>query len=114
MPEIPDGAKKPDDHKAKNDAFAFTATTLNKKGEPVEKTFTLPPFTDGVEQVPAWISQDAILSPEDETAQVRLAMAVLAASEVDGDARAALRTMTTGRMLEVLGEWMGESQGSSA
>jgi hypothetical protein len=95
----------PQDHKAKTPGHRFTV-----KG----KSFTLPPVSeDAANTIPGSITYAAIMDPEDQMAQMRLAFATLEAARPSDAALAALKSLSTKEMLEVVGEWMGESSGSS-
>lgn len=101
MPE-----KTPQDRKPKADeGHKFTV-----KG----KTYTLPAIgeTAGAE-IPGEITYDAIMRPDDNMAQMRLAFATLEAAKPTEAAMKALRSMSTEDMLTTVGEWMGGSEGSS-
>lgn len=98
-------AKTPQDRKAKNEGFTFTV-----KG----KKYQLPKITEAIAlSVPAGVTEDAIVEPDNEAAQARLALCTLRAAKPDPAAYAALRSMTTEEMITVVGEWMGEASGSS-
>lgn len=112
MPETPQ------DHKPKADApFTFKAsvTETDKDGKPVTKvkSFTLPLAGKGAEKIPGGLTMDAIMAPDDGTTQLRLGFATLQAAGPSDAALAAFRSLSTEDMLKVLGEWMGESSGSS-
>lgn len=97
--------KAPQDHKTKKDeGFAFKVGT---------KTYRLPQMTEkAANAVPGEVTMDAILAPEDNTAQLRLALASLKAANVSPAAMAGLRSLPTGEMLEVVLSWLGEQEGS--
>lgn len=78
------------------------------------KSYTLPfPTESAVESVPGEITHASVMDPNDDAAQLRLAFATLEASKPSDAARKALLSLSTGQMLSVLGDWMGESSGSS-
>jgi hypothetical protein len=98
-------AATPQDHKTKAEPFKFTV-----KG----KSYTLPPIgEDAATSIPGGVTQDAVMYPDDATVQMRLAYFMLDATKPKPDALAALRSLPTSEMLEVMGNWMGESSGSS-
>lgn len=102
-------AKTPDDRKPKTgspeDGYRFTIA---------RKTYTLPPIGDEAMNVPASLTMDVIENPEDIQAQARLGFAILRLV-ADDEVIDALRTLSTGKMMEIVGSWMaeGESVGSS-
>lgn len=102
MPE-----KTPADHKAKAEAgHRFTAAG---------KTYTLPPLAeDAAGIIPGDITYAAIMQPDNDFAQMRLALATLEAAKPSDAAMKALRSLPTKEMLEVVSAWMGESSSSSA
>lgn len=78
------------------------------------KTFSLPPVSGAsADALPGEISYAAIMEPENEFAQLRLALAMLEAAKPTAAALAALKSLPTAEMLKVVGDWMGESSGSS-
>jgi hypothetical protein len=96
----------PQDHKAPADgSYSFTVDG---------KTYKLPAVDEkAAADIPGEISYDAIMSPESQTAQIRLAFATLNACNPDPKVLAALKSLSTKDMLEHLGAWMGEAGGSS-
>lgn len=104
--------KVPQDRKPKaTDAPGTHPFTVNGK------RYVLPALTeDQVLTIPADITMDAVENPENGLAQTRLAMATLRAADPPASVIAALRTLSTRDMMEIVGEWMsqGESAGSSA
>jgi hypothetical protein len=96
----------PQDRKPKGGGHQFTV-----KG----KTYTLPPIgEDAASAIPGEITYDAVMQPGNDFVQMRLALATLeAVVGADSKALAALKTLPTKDMLEVVGAWMGESSGSS-
>lgn len=98
---------KPQDHRPKKaDGFPFKVGT---------KTYKLPAMTEkAANAVPGDVTMDAVLEPDDATAQLRLALASLNAVGVSPAAMTALRTLPTGEMLEVVLSWLGEQGGSSS
>lgn len=98
--------KTPADRKPKADgAHRFTV-----KG----KTYTLPPLSeDGATSIPGEITYNAIMEPDNDFAQMRLGFASLEAAKPSAAAMKALKSLPTSEMLRVIGEWMGESSGSS-
>lgn len=97
--------KTPADRKPK-DGFKFTV-----KG----KTYTLPqPNEESMSAIPGGITYAAVMDPDDQMAQMRLAFATLEAAKPTPAALAALKSLGTDEMLTVVGNWMGESSGSSA
>jgi hypothetical protein len=98
-------AKKTAAAPTKDAGFKFTV-----KG----KSYSLPPVSgDAADNIPGEVSWDAVMHPEDEFAQLRLAFATLEAVKPSPAALAALKSMSTADMLGVVGDWMGESSGSS-
>lgn len=78
------------------------------------KTYALPHLSEkDALNIPGGITEDAIMEPESEMAQMRLALASLEAVQPSDEARRALRSMSTGKMFETVMTWMGESEGSS-
>lgn len=98
--------KEPQDRKPKKaDGFSFTANG---------RTYKLPNLTEkAADSIPAGLTMDAVMEPEDETVQLRLALATLQAAGPSDAAMKALRSLGTTTMLEVVGAWMGELGGSS-
>ena len=95
----------PQDHKAKDGSHKFTV-----KG----KSYTLPPIgEDAASSIPGEITYAAIMEPDNDMVQMRLAFATLEAAKPSPAALAALKSLSTKEMLEVVGAWMGESSGSS-
>lgn len=101
MPE-----KTPQDRKPKAEAgHKFTV-----KG----KTYTLPAMSEsGAETIPGEVTYAAVMEPENQMAQVRLAFASLEAAKPSEAALKALKSLPTSEMMTVVSEWMGESGGSS-
>lgn len=78
------------------------------------KSYTLPPVSGAsADAIPGEISYAAIMEPENEFAQLRLALGMLEAAKPAPAAMAALKSLPTADMLKVVGDWMGESSGSS-
>lgn len=104
----------PQDHKAKGDPFTFEATVKDKAGKSVTKQFTLPPLSETAgDSIPGEITYAAVMEPDNDMAQIRLAFASLEAAKPTEAAMKALRSLSTSRMLEVVGEWMGKAGESS-
>lgn len=99
MPE-----KKPTDHQSKAEGYTFT-----HKG----KRYTLPDFTEQRGRIPGGVVMDALMDPNSELAEVRLALSALQVSNVPAKTMAALREMPADDMFTIVGEWMGETGGSS-
>ena len=101
MPE-----KTPQDRKPKADgSHKFTVAG---------RSYTLPAMSaTGAELVPGEVTYAAVMEPDNEMAQMRLAFASLEAAGPSAAALKALKSLPTAKMLEVVGEWMGESSGSS-
>lgn len=100
MPE-----KTPQDRKPKGGGHQFTV-----KG----KTYTLPrPDEGAMDRIPGELTYAAVMNPDDEMTQMRLAFVTLEAAKPSAAALAALKSLSTSEMLKVVGEWMGESSGSS-
>lgn len=97
--------KTPQDRKTKDAGYQFTV-----KG----KTYTLPkPDESAMSAIPGAITYAAVMSPDDQMAQMRLAFATLDAAKPTQAAKDALLSLGTDEMLEHVGAWMGESSGSS-
>jgi hypothetical protein len=97
--------KTPQDRKAKDEGYSFTVAG---------KKYRLPPVSEeAASSIPGGVTMDAVLNPDDNTAQLRLALATLEAVKPTPAAMKALRSLGTTEMLTVVGEWMGESGGSS-
>ena len=100
MPE-----KVPADHKAKDEGFSFSV-----KG----KKYMLPPIgEEAALKVPGGVTQDAVMYPDDATKQMALAFHLIQYVGADPKSMAALRSLPTKDMLEIVGKWMGEGSGSS-
>lgn len=95
---------QPQDHKSKAKSFTFTADG---------KTYSLPSAQKYADKVPGGLTMDAIENPDDDTAQLRLGFALLRASSPTEKAMVAFRSLPAAEMFRILGEWMGESSGSS-
>lgn len=101
MPTTPQDRKKPADA-----PFTFTGAD----GKP----YQLPKITeDSVADLPGEVTYNAVMNPDDDMAQMRLAFASLEACKPKPASLAALKALGTTGMLEVVGKWMGESGGSS-
>lgn len=98
--------KVPQDHKPKAEkGFAFQVG---------DKTYHLPRVTDEAGMnVPGGVTRAAVMYPDDAMAQMRLAFHMLETVGASEKVMAALDSLSTPEMLEVIGGWMGESQGSS-
>ncbi len=79
-----------------------------------EKSYDLPPLNGNAANIPARYTKDAIMRPEDQAAQFALGCAMLDSIDIPDETRAAIENLPTNRFVEVIGEWMGESRGSSA
>jgi hypothetical protein len=79
------------------------------------KSYTLKPIDEEATamRVPARVTQQALMHPDDQMRQASLAMHVLDSSGQDEKVMDALMSLTTGEMMEIIQEWMGESSGSS-
>lgn len=96
----------PQDRKPKADA-PFTFEVDGKK-------HTLPDVSEeAAASIPGGITYDAVMSPDDSMAQLRLGFATLEATSPKPESLAALKSLPTPKMLEVIGEWLGGSSGSS-
>lgn len=99
MPATPQDHKKPD--------APFTFTVAGKK-------HTLPKLSESAgATIPGDVTFDAIMEPDNEMAQMRLALATLIAAKPKPEALTALKSLPTNEMLEKIGAWLGESSGSS-
>lgn len=97
----------PQDHKT-----AGTTFTAKVNGKP--KTFTLPPITEeSAGSIPGEIVYKAVMNPDDEMAELRLALANVDAAGIKPATKDALLSLPFLEMMKVVGEWMGESKGSS-
>jgi hypothetical protein len=98
-------AKTPQDHRAKDEGFTFTVGT---------KTYKLPELNESAaDNIPGDITYAAVMEPENDMAQLRLAFASLEAAKPSDAAMKALRSLPTTQMLTVVGDWMGKAGGSS-
>jgi hypothetical protein len=98
-------ARTPQDHKAKDEGYSFTVGT---------KTFKLPNLSEtAADSIPGEVTYAAVMEPDNDMAQLRLAFASLEAAKPSEAALKALKSLPTTRMLEVVGEWMGKAGGSS-
>lgn len=97
----------PQDHKPKKGTgYKFTVEG---------KTYTLPMLTEEAStSVPGGVTMDLMMDPDNPQAQLAMAFASLKACNPSPAALAALRSLPTVEMLEVVGAWMGESSGSSS
>lgn len=101
MPE-----KTPTDHKPADGSHKFTVAG---------KTYTLPAVSENAaSNIPGEITYAAVMEPDNDMVQMRLAFATLEAVKPSEAAMKALKSLPTKEMLEVIGGWMGESSGSSA
>lgn len=98
--------KTPQDRKPKADgSHKFTV-----KG----KTYTLPAISENsAETIPGEITYAAVMEPENQMMQLRLAFASLEAAKPSEAAMKALKSLPTSEMLEIVGAWMGGSSDSS-
>lgn len=98
--------KTPQDRQPKSDgSHKFTV-----KG----KTYTLPAIDENAaNNIPGEITYAAVMNPNDQMAEMRLAFATLEAVKPTEAAMTALKSLPTKEMLEVVGDWMGGSSGSS-
>ncbi len=97
--------KAPQDHKQKNEPYKFEAGG---------RKYALPPLSEtAADSIPGDVTYAAVMEPENEMAQLRLAFASLEAAKPTEAAMKALKSLSTTRMLEVVGEWMGEAGRSS-
>lgn len=88
-----------------DEKFTFTADG---------KTYPLPKIDEkAITGIPGEITYNAVMAPDDEMAQMRLAFATLEACKPAPKSMAALKSLGTTEMLEVVFKWMGESGGSS-
>lgn len=98
-------ATTPQDHKPKAGGHKFTVGG---------KSYTLPALSESAASaIPGAITYAAIMEPDNDMAQMRLAFATLEAVKPSDAAMKALKSLPTTEMLEVVGAWMGESSGSS-
>lgn len=98
-------ATAPQDHKKKGDGYQFVAAG---------KTYTLPALSEeAAESLPGEVTYAAIMRPDDDMAQLRLALATLEAAKPTDAAMKALRSLSTKEMLEVVAAWMGKAGSSS-
>lgn len=99
--------KTPADHKPKDPPGSYRFTIGNK-------TYLIPPAGDKAEELPGSLTMDVVERPEDPQAQAAFGFALIrlvAPPEVIE----ALRSLSTGKMMEIVGAWIneGESVGSS-
>ncbi len=79
------------------------------------QTYELPPIDpSAAAKIPGWVTVEAVMKPKDDTAQLRLGLAMIEAIELGDATREALYSLSTEEMLTVIGSWMGESDGSSS
>jgi hypothetical protein len=98
-------ATTPQDHKAKGGEFTFAVGS---------KTYKLPPLSENAaDSIPGDITYAAVMEPDNDMAQLRLAFASLEAAKPTEAALKALKSLSTTRMLEVVGDWMGKAGPSS-
>lgn len=96
----------PQDRKKKDGGYRFTVAG---------KSYTLPQVDEeAAESLPGDVTYAAIMRPDDDMAQLRLAFATLEAAKPTDAAMKALKSLSTKEMLEVVAAWMGESGGSSS
>lgn len=97
--------KQPTDHATKDGSYKFTVAGKSYRLPRVDEKAAL--------AIPGDVSFQAVMNPDDEAAQLRLAFATLIACKPSDAAMSALRSLSTGEMLEHVNAWMGESRGSS-
>lgn len=97
----------PQDHKPKADA-PFTFKDADGKSHKLPKV-----SETAAESIPGNVTFDAVMEPEDQGAQIRLAFATLIACKPSDAAMKALKSLPTDKMLGILGDWMGGLSGSS-
>ena len=96
----------PQDHKQKDEGVSFTVAG---------KRYRLPKVNEkAATSIPGSITMDAVMEPDNDAAQLRLAFATLTACEPSPEVMAAFRSLPTKEMIELVGRWLGESSGSSA
>jgi hypothetical protein len=103
---VPANVKKPQDRKRKDVVFTFTGAdgTIHK----------LPKITeDAAERVPFKFTRRLVMNPDDSMAQMAQAFALLDVVGATDEAIEALGELPTKVAVEIAGDWMGESQGSS-
>lgn len=101
-------SKTPTDHKPKDDpqgSYRFSIGT---------KTYLIPPAGDKAEELPGSLTMDIIEDPENPQVQATFGFALLRLVAPE-EVIEALRSLSTGKMMEIVGAWMaeGESVGSS-
>lgn len=95
----------PQDRKTRDNGYRFTVAG---------KSYTLPNVgEDAAANIPGEITYAAVMDPDNEMVQMRLAFATLEAAKPTPAALAALKSLPTSEMLEHVGAWLGESSGSS-
>lgn len=96
----------PQDHKAKKG----TGHKFTVDG----KSYTLPALTESAgSSIPGGVTMDLMMDPDNVQVQMSMAFHALQAAKPSDAAMAALRSLPTDKMLEIVGAWMGESSGSS-
>lgn len=101
---------QPQDRKPKAVATKTPAYEFEVDG----KSFTLPAIDEKTaDAVPGGVTMDLMLDPNDRQAQMTLAFHLLKAVQPTPAALAALRSLPTEEMMGHVGNWMGESSGSS-
>jgi len=104
---VPAAAKRPQDRKSRKSTFTFTG--------PDGTVHTLPPISeDAAEKVPFKFTRRLVMNPDDNMAQMAQAFALLDVVGAKPEAIEALGELDTKTAVEIAGEWMGESQRSSA
>lgn len=99
--------KKPQDHKPKATEKADPVFEFEADG----KTYTLPTADKFGGKVPGAVTADAIMYPDDNAAQLRLALHLLSAVEGYDDTVAMVRSLPSERMFGIVGEWMDFGDG---
>lgn len=94
--------KKPQDHKPKSPVFEF---------EHAGKTYRLPTADKYAGKVPGSVTADAIMYPEDNAAQLRLALHMLASVEGHDSTVELIRSLSSDRMFGIVGDWMDFGDG---
>lgn len=100
-------SKTPADRKPKDTQGSYRFTVGRK-------TYVIPPVGEKGEELPAALTMDIVENPDDPHTQMKIGFALLrlVASE---EVIEALRSLSTAKMMEIVGAWMaeGESAGSS-
>lgn len=110
--------KQPQDRKPKAKPYTFDVVErvkVNGRLTNKTKTYTLPFASKGAKTLPGKFTRDAIMSPDDESVQLRLGIALLEETGVDQETLDVLYAKPGEEMITILAEWMqhGDGQGGT-